>query len=103
MQNQAYKVVIQLMQNDPAARKATLNQVGNILKALANVKIELVTHSTGIEMLFKEVDLSGRLSALHKQGVAFFFVKIRFRRAACTRKTCSLLYKSFPRLWPTSL
>lgn len=71
MQNEKeYKVVIQLTQNEPAVQKAAFNQVTNIIKALGNVKIELVTHSLGIEMLFKEAHFSNNLAQLNKQGVA---------------------------------
>lgn len=72
MQNEIeYKVVIQLTQNEPEVQKAALNQVNNILKAIENVKIELVTHSLGIEMLFKEAHFANNLENLNRKGVRF--------------------------------
>ncbi len=66
-----YKVVIQLSGNDPKLQKATIGQVNNILKALENINIEVVTHSHGIEMLFKNSLLKNNLDQLHQSGVAF--------------------------------
>ena len=66
-----YKVVIQLSGNDSTLQKATIGQVNNILKALENIDIEVVTHSHGIEMLFNNSPLKNNLEILHEKGVAF--------------------------------
>ena len=66
-----YKVVIQLAGNDVKLQKATIGQVNNILKALENIRIEVVTHSHGIELLFTNSTLKNTLEQLHEKGVAF--------------------------------
>ena len=66
-----YKVVIQLSANDPKIQKATIGQVNNILKALKNIRIEVVTHSHGIELLFTNSALKNNLEKLHEKGVVF--------------------------------
>lgn len=66
-----HKVVIQLTGNDLTLQKATIGQVNNILKSLKNIKIEVVTHSHGIEMLFKNAHLKKSLGELHQKGVSF--------------------------------
>lgn len=66
-----YKVVIQLTGNDPAIQKATIGQVNNILKALEKVRIEVVTHSHGIELLFNNSAFKNTLEQLHGKGVTF--------------------------------
>ena len=66
-----YKVVIQLSGNDSKLQKATIGQVNNILKALEDIDIEVVTHSHGIEMLFNHSLLKNNLDQLHQKGVAF--------------------------------
>ena len=72
MQNEKeYKVVIQLTQNEREIQKSTLSQVNNILKAIENVNIELVTHSLGIEMLFEEAHFANSLEKLNRKGVRF--------------------------------
>lgn len=68
---QKYKVVIQLSGNDPKLQKETIGQVNNILKAMENIRIELVTHSHGIEMLFNNSLLKNNLDQLHQKGVVF--------------------------------
>ena len=66
-----YKVVIQLSGNDPKIQKATIAQVNNILNALENIAIEVVTHSHGIELLFNNSALKNSLEQLHRKRVAF--------------------------------
>ncbi len=67
----AYKVVIQLAGNDAKLQKATIGQVNNILKAIENIRIEVVTHSHGIELLFTNSGLKEHLEKLHEKGVVF--------------------------------
>ncbi len=66
-----YKVVIQLSGNDPTLQKSTIGQVNNILKALDNIDVEVVTHSHGIEMLLNNSHLKNNLEQLHQKGIAF--------------------------------
>ncbi len=66
-----YKVVMQLAANDPKLQKATIGQVNNILKALEKIRIEVVTHSNGIKLLFTNSAHKNYLENLHEKGVAF--------------------------------
>ena len=66
-----YKVVIQLSGNDEKIQKATIGQVNNLLKALLNIRIEVVTHSHGIDLLFKNSSFKDHLEKLQDKGVAF--------------------------------
>ena len=66
-----YKVVIQLTNNDPKIQKATIGQVNNILKAMDNIRIEVVTHSHGIELIFNNSSLKNIVEQLHGKGVRF--------------------------------
>ena len=70
-----YQVVLQVSGNDPKLQKATIGQVNNILKAMENINIEVVTHSHGIEMLFNNSPLKNNLELLHEKGVAFLVCK----------------------------
>lgn len=66
-----YKAVIQLSGNDANHQKAIVGQIHNILKALENIRIEVVTHSKGIELLFNNSGHLKILKQLHKKGVVF--------------------------------
>jgi uncharacterized protein len=46
-----HKVIIQLTSNDTLAQKSLIKQLGNMLRAAPNTKIEVVCHNNGISFL----------------------------------------------------
>lgn len=67
----AYKVVIQLTNDDIKVHKSMVRQINNILKALEQVNIEVVTHGPGLELLLQTSSLKNNLELLTQKGVMF--------------------------------
>ena len=66
-----YRVVFQLSSNDTFVQKALLRQLNNLLKAMEDVQVEVVTHSYGIDMVLKESPFRESIEDLKKRGVRF--------------------------------
>ncbi len=69
--NQEYKVVFQLSNNDTLVHKALVKQLNNLLNSMNHVKIEVVTHGPGIEFLMNTTRLTNNIEELHKKDVVF--------------------------------
>lgn len=70
--NAQLKIVFQLTTNDTLVHKAVIRQFNNILKEDSTVKLAVICHGPGIEMLMKEktiVKIS--IQELSKKGVEF--------------------------------
>jgi len=66
-----YKVVIQLSDNDTFIQKSILRQITNLLEALEDVAVEVVTHSYGIDLLLAGTPFHEVIHRLEQKGVAF--------------------------------
>ena len=66
-----HRVVFQLSNNDPFVQKSLIRQLNSVLKALDVIKIEVVTHSYGIDLLLKDTVFQNNLEGLHDRGVTF--------------------------------
>ncbi|MBO9681285.1 MAG: DsrE family protein [Flavisolibacter sp.] len=65
------KVVIQLSSNDTLVHKSLIRQLNNILNAFETIRIEVVVHGPGIEMMMKNARYENNLQLLHKKGIKF--------------------------------
>jgi uncharacterized protein len=67
-----YKVVIQLTSADTNVHKTMVKQLGNLLAAAPNTKIEVVCHSAGLDILrTKHTVVYPKLKELNGKGVKF--------------------------------
>ncbi len=70
--NAQLKIVFQLTSNDSLVHKAVIRQFKNILKEDPTVKLAVVCHGPGIEMLMKEKTVVyPSIQELSKKGVEF--------------------------------
>ncbi|MCB0544763.1 MAG: DsrE family protein, partial [Saprospiraceae bacterium] len=70
---QVHKVVFQLTNGDSLVHKAMVRQIGHILEADANTKIEVVCHSAGLPFLIAaQSTQAAKVKELSAQGVTFF-------------------------------
>ena len=65
------KVVIQLSSNDTLVHKSLIKQLNNILKAFEAIRIEVVVHGPGIEMVMKNAPYENNLHLLSAKGIRF--------------------------------
>lgn len=81
------KVVVQLMTNDTLAQKSLLKQVGHLLEAAPNTKVEVVCHNNGITLLQSSVTKqSAKIKELHDKGVDFVACQNTMRDRKLTRE-----------------
>ena len=66
-----HKVVVQLTNNDTLVQKSMIRQLNNILNAFEKIKIEVVVHGPGIELLLNKSPLKNNVALLNQKGVAF--------------------------------
>lgn len=66
-----YKVIIQLTSGDVSIQKSAITHLYNILKAIDEIEIELVTHGKGIALLLNETIFEKSLVELNQKGVRF--------------------------------
>ena len=67
-----HKIVIHLTSNDTLVHKAVVKQIGHILEAAPNSKVEVVCHSNGIGfLLISETKQAAKIADLKNKGVAF--------------------------------
>jgi intracellular sulfur oxidation DsrE/DsrF family protein len=64
MDDKEYKVVFQLSTNDEQVCKSMIKQVGNIRKEIPAIKVEIVTHGLGVELLYSDSRLSNVLQEM---------------------------------------
>jgi intracellular sulfur oxidation DsrE/DsrF family protein len=69
------RVVFQLSNNDTFIQKSLIRQLNNVLKAIDEIEIEVVTHGYGIDLLLKDTAFENNIIALHEQGVRFLACK----------------------------
>ena len=91
-----YKVVIQLSQNDLHLQKAALGQINNLLKDLENIYVELVTHSSGLNLLLKNTPLFDSIEKLHDKGVVFLVCQNALNSQRLEKKDVIPLAKIIP-------
>lgn len=63
-----YKAVIQLSNDDSQVQKSVIGQIANLMAALPDIRIELVIHSRGINLVFKNNHREFLLESLVKSG-----------------------------------
>lgn len=67
-----HRIIFQLVSGDSETHTKFLRQIGNILIAAPNSKIEVVTHGMGVDLLkAKDNDFEQDLESLTGQGVDF--------------------------------
>ncbi len=67
-----HQIVIQLTSPDTNVHKMLVRQIGNILAAAPNSKVEVVCHAGGINMLMTQHSkVLGKINELNSKGVAF--------------------------------
>ncbi|MBK8194940.1 MAG: DsrE family protein [Lewinellaceae bacterium] len=67
-----YKVVIQLTNGDTLVHMALVKQIGHILEAAPNTKIEVVCHSGGLPFLVSaQTTEAAKIKTLQARGVEF--------------------------------
>lgn len=71
MENKEYKVVFQLSNNDTFVQKSLLRQLDNLIDAMESVRVEVVTHSYGVDLLLEDSPFKEDIEALSKKGVEF--------------------------------
>lgn len=69
MENQEARVVIQLSNDSAEVQKAVLAQIHNLMNGLPGVSIELVIHSHGINLVFKNSHWQHKLEEIERAGV----------------------------------
>jgi len=67
-----HKVVFQLTASDTLAHKALMRQLGNMLTVAPDIKIEVVCHGPGLEMLLAAKSVvSDKIAGFAKRGEEF--------------------------------
>jgi len=70
-----YKTVFHLASGDHAVHKALIRQVHNLLEAIPDVSVEIVTHGEGISLLLTDSPYTSILRELHDRGVRLLICK----------------------------
>lgn len=66
-----HKVVFHLSNNDTFIQKSLIRQLTNLLDAMDDVSIEVVTHSYGIDLLLQNSPFRNNIEDLKEKGVDF--------------------------------
>lgn len=69
--NKKHKVVFQLSNNDTFVQKSLIRQLSNLLAAMDDISVEVVTHSYGIDLLLEDSPFKNNIKSLGSQGVDF--------------------------------
>ncbi len=80
-----YKVVFQLTDNDTFIQKSMLRQLTNLLEAMEDVDVEVVTHSYGIDLLLAGTPFQDVIRKLEKRGVTFLVCENTLRQEKLDR------------------
>lgn len=67
----SYNVIFQLSNNDTFVQKSLLRQISSLVDTLKDVRIEVVTHSFGIDLLLRDSPFQGKVAELQEKGVEF--------------------------------
>lgn len=70
-----YKTVFHLSGENPGVHKALIRQVHNLLEAIPDVSVEIVTHGEGISLLLTDSPYTSILHKLHDKGVRLLVCK----------------------------
>ncbi len=70
-----YKTVFHLSSGAHAAHKALIRQLHNLLEAIPDVSVEIVTHGEGIGLLLADSPYTNLLHKLHDKGVRLLVCK----------------------------
>lgn len=82
-----HKVVFQLTSSDTLVHKALVKQIGHMLEAAPNSKIEVVCHSNGLPFLVAaKTRQAGKIKELKGRGVAFYACENTMRDQNVARK-----------------
>jgi uncharacterized protein len=70
--NQQMKIVMQLTSADTLVHKGLMKQLNNITSVEPDVKIQVICHGPGMDLLLKEKSVvQQQISALHQKGIEF--------------------------------
>ncbi len=94
--DEGYKVVFQLSNNDTFIQKSMLRQLMNLLEAMNGVRIEVVTHSYGIDLLLKDGPFHKRVEDLQEKGVDFLVCENTIRAEKVDFSELSQMAKPIP-------
>ena len=68
----AHKIVFQLTNSDPEVHKGLMRQIGHVLEAAPNTKIEIVYHGPGLDILVAEkTTVLSKIKEYKSQNVVF--------------------------------
>lgn len=82
-----HKVVMQLTSADTNVHKMMLRQIGNLLSAAPNTKVEVVCHANGINMLMtQQTKVQAKIAELKSKGVEFMACENTMREKKITRE-----------------
>ena len=86
-----YKVIFQLSDNDTFVQKSLIRQLSNLLEAMKDISVEVVTHGYGIDFLLEDSPFRNNIDALQCKGVDFLACENTLRQENLDR---SALLKS---------
>lgn len=69
------KVVFQLSSNDTFIQKSLIRQLASLLEAVAGIRIEVVAHSYGVDLLLEGSAFKKSIETLGRKGVYFLACK----------------------------
>ena len=75
-----YKVVFQLSNNDTFVQKSLIRQLSNLLEAMNDIRVEVVAHSYGIDLLLEDSPFRNNIRALQSKGVDFLVCENTLRQ-----------------------
>ncbi len=82
-----HKIVIQLTSADTLVHKAVVRQIGNILEAAPNSKVEVICHSAGISFLqAAQTKQAAKIADLQGKGVVFMACENTMRERKIKRE-----------------
>jgi len=69
MDNKEYKVVFQLSTNDWSVCQSLVKQIRNVQKEIPSIKVEVVIHGMGVELLFNKNRFSSVFEEMANKGI----------------------------------
>ncbi len=82
-----HKIVFQLTSGDTLVHKALVKQIGHVLEAAPNSRIEVVCHSNGLPFLIAaQTKQAGKIKELTSRGVVFYACENTMRDRNVTKK-----------------
>lgn len=89
-------MVFQLSNNDTFVQKSMLRQLTNLIEAMNGVRIEVVTHSHGIDLLLKDCPFRKQIEKLERNGVEFLICENTIRAEKLDLSELSRTAKPIP-------